>query len=66
MYFAPREAATEQICPLCGHQLLIRRDCHTVFMYCPQCRKTFPLAQFIANADPKMEAFLENIYMDRF
>lgn len=35
-------------------------------MKCEACGQEFPLKDFINEMDEKMEAFLENVYMDRF
>lgn len=64
-YFSPRSAQTTQNCPKCGKKLDIRRSCTEVFMYCPECRKEFPLRDFIGKSDKAMEDFLENVYLDR-
>lgn len=64
-YFAPREAQTTLPCPDCGEKLEIARSCHEVFMRCKQCKKTWPIKEYIHNADEAMEQFLENVYCDR-
>lgn len=62
---APREAQTSLKCPLCSDNLKIRRSCGEVWLECPRCGEKFALKDFIAKADPAMEAFLENLYVDR-
>lgn len=64
-FFAPREAQTTLPCPICQAKMLIVRSCHETAMYCPKCRKQFPLRDFIGQADENMEKFLENLYCDR-
>lgn len=64
-YFFERKAKTGLPCPSCGEPLIIERGCKTVWMFCPVCSKKFPVRDFIAKADPAMEAFLENVYFDR-
>ena len=64
-FFAPRQARTTLVCPLCGEPLDIRRTCHEAYMQCSGCRKAFPLTQFIKQMDEVMEEFLERLYSDR-
>lgn len=64
-YFAPRSAPTTVTCPQCGGKLDIGRSCTEVHMRCPECKKDFPLKDFIDKADKSMEEFLENVYLDR-
>ncbi|MBD5646582.1 MAG: hypothetical protein HDQ89_02815 [Desulfovibrio sp.] len=64
-YFGPRQAQTTLPCPSCGAPLTIERSCREVRMRCPGCGKSFPLKDFIGNADEAMEQFLENVYCDR-
>ncbi len=66
MFFrAKREAKTSLDCPICRDKLFIKRTCHEAFMFCPTCRKEFPLQNFIPQMDEVMEEFLENLYSDR-
>lgn len=64
-YFAPRETQTTVSCPICEEKLEIARSCHEVYMRCKQCKKTWPIKDFIQKADTAMEQFLENVYCDR-
>ena len=64
-YFGPRHAETTLPCPSCGKPLTIERSCREVRMRCPACGKSFPLKDFIGQADEAMEQFLENVYCDR-
>lgn len=64
-FFGPRKAETTVPCPSCGAPLCIERSCHEVRMRCADCRKCFPLRDFIGRADDAMERFLENVYCDR-
>lgn len=63
--FAPREAKTTVKCPKCGHSLDITRSCREVRLNCPECGASYPLKDFIKQADKAMEDFLENVYCDR-
>lgn len=63
--FAKRDAETTLPCPECGEKLHIVRSCHEAAMRCPHCKKDYPLKDYIGKADPAMEEFLENCYMDR-
>lgn len=63
--FAPRKAETTLQCPNCGAFMNIERSCNEAYMACPKCKRVYPLADFIVNADESMEKFLENLYFDR-
>lgn len=64
-FFSNRESETTLNCPKCNSKLFIARTCHEVFMFCKHCEKQYPLKDFVAQADSKMETFLENVYCDR-
>ncbi|MBQ7738650.1 MAG: hypothetical protein IJT59_03220 [Desulfovibrionaceae bacterium] len=64
-FFAARSAKTTLKCPQCQEKLDIARTCHEVFMRCNQCKRKYPLEQYIGQADEAMESFLENVYCDR-
>ena len=64
-FFAPRQARTTLVCPVCGEPLDIRRSCHEAYMQCIARYKTFPVAQFVQQMDEVMEEFLERLYSDR-
>ena len=65
-YFPPRRAQTTMPCPKCrDSKMEIVRECRSAHLYCPSCRRLYPLKDFIAKADKAMEEFLENCYLDR-
>lgn len=64
-YFGLREAQTTLKCPQCGKPLHIGRTCRQVQMFCPACKRQYPLNEFIGSADAVMEEFLENVHFDR-
>ncbi len=64
-YFPPRQAETTLPCPSCQNSLLIERSCHEAHMRCPHCGKSYPLSDFIRQADKAMEDFLDKCYLDR-
>ncbi|MBQ7738361.1 MAG: hypothetical protein IJT59_01720 [Desulfovibrionaceae bacterium] len=64
-FFAARSAQTTLLCPKCQEKLEIARTCHEVFMRCKKCGQTYPLQDYIGQADEAMERFLENVYCDR-
>ena len=64
-FFASREAQTTLECPNCKEKMFIARTCHEVYMRCKSCGREYPLQNYIAKADEAMEAFLEQVYVDR-
>lgn len=64
-YFAPRIVETGLKCPQCGEKLHAERSCKHVQLRCHKCNKICNLKDYINSGDEKLEAFLENIYIDR-
>ncbi|MDE5832936.1 MAG: hypothetical protein K2H64_08130 [Desulfovibrio sp.] len=64
-YFALREKETSIKCPKCGKTLKIVRSCREVKMRCDACGSSWPLSEFINQADEAMEEFIQNVYIDR-
>lgn len=62
---SPREAQTTLPCPLCAQPLLVTRSCFEVQMYCPHCKKNFPVDDFVRRMDDALESFMENVYCNR-
>lgn len=60
-----RKAQTTLPCRECKAQVVIERSCHEVHLVCPSCGRTYPVQQYIQEADEAMETFLEQVYCDR-
>lgn len=62
---APRSAQTTIPCSCCSAPLEARRSCHEVTLYCPSCKRTFPVQDYIKKMDEALENFLEALQCNR-
>ena len=44
---APRQAQTTISCAICKKPLMARRTCHTAYLRCEHCDKTYALQEYI-------------------
>jgi len=59
------QAQTTIECKDCSQKLIVKRTCHKVYMYCPQCDKDYALNDYISKIDDALEKFMGNVYCDR-
>ena len=60
-----RKAQTTLPCRECGKPVIIERSCHEAHLTCPACGKSYPIQEYIREADEAMEDFLNHVYCDR-
>lgn len=60
-----RHAETTMHCHECNGRLDVERTCHTVYMHCTECKKDFPVQEYIKEMDDALEEFMEGVYCNR-
>ena len=61
----PRQTQTTIGCAICKKPLTARRTCHTAYLHCEHCNRTFELQEYIKVMDTVLEEFLEAVNCDR-
>ena len=64
-FFVRKSALTTLKCPKCGACLTAERSCFSARMHCEMCNEIYPIEDYIAKADEKLEDFLDGLYIDR-